>query len=65
VVQYHPVYEAPALSCLYGAARHGCASDMAPSPDVHFPKGSHKAGRKAWTRFQAWQPPAAAALAAQ
>lgn len=59
VAQHHPPYEVAALSGKYGAVGYGQASAMTPSPEVHFPKGHHKAGRKAWTRFAEWQPPAA------
>jgi hypothetical protein len=60
---YHPPYEAPPLSGLYGAASFGAASSLAPEACVHFPKGHHKAGRKPWQRYTAWVPPAATAAA--
>jgi len=58
VAQYHPAYEVAALSGGYGSAGYGQASAMAPSAEVHFPKGHAKAagGRKAWGRFQEWKP---------
>ena len=59
MVQYHPVYEAPALDGTYGSEHGAAASAMAPSADVHLPKGHLKSGRKDWTRFTAWQPAAA------
>jgi NADH:ubiquinone oxidoreductase subunit len=58
VAQYHPPYEAPALSGKYGSVGYGQASAMSPSPEVHFPKGHAKAGRKSWTRFTEWKPAA-------
>ena len=61
VAQYHPPYEVPALSGGYGNTGFGQATSMAPSHEVHFPKGHLKAspGRKSWTRFTEWKPPAA------
>ena len=61
VAQYHPPYEVPALSGGYGNTGFGQATSMAPSHEVHFPKGHLKAspGRKSWARFTEWKPPAA------
>jgi hypothetical protein len=58
VAQYHPPYEVAALTGQYGAPGYGQSTSMAPSPEVHFPKGHLKAGRKSWTRFTEWKPPA-------
>ena len=61
VAQYHPPYEVPALSGGYGNTGYGQSTSLAPSHEVHFPKGHLKAspGRKSWARFTEWKPPAA------